>query len=125
MKTIIFFAIMTLVISSMSTSHHYFISEAQGQVKDTDMDIIDKLIACESSGNPMAYNPKDNDGLPKYGILQYRLETFKEQAIKYNILPKTADFKKEIWNEELQIEVARHMIRDGMVGRWGCARVLN
>lgn len=83
--------------------------------------VIEKLIACESAGDPNAYNPKDNDGLPKYGILQYRLETFREQAILYKMLPKNANFEEEIKNPDTQIALAKLMIADGKIGRWGCS----
>lgn len=40
---------------------------------------------CESRGNPKAVNPKDLDGTPSYGILQFKPGTFWGFAKKYNL----------------------------------------
>lgn len=76
--------------------------------------IIIRLISCESGFNTKAYNPKDTDGLPAYGILQFKMKTFMTYAKRYGI--KNPD----IWNPKQQIEVAILMIRDGQVRQWGC-----
>ncbi len=83
-------------------------------------EIVVELMKCESSNGLNRYNPEDNDGLPKYGILQFRYDTFKEQAILYKMLPKNADFQTLIWNDDLQIPLATKMVEDGKGWRWGC-----
>jgi len=75
--------------------------------------IIDCLIKYESSGNPEAYNRRDTDGKPKYGILQFGKDTFKEFCIdKYGLYDN-------IWSVSSQKTCAHRMIQDGYGGRWG------
>ena len=55
---------------------------------------LDKLAFCESGdknhpkGNPNAVNPKDSDGKPAYGLMQYKLGTFMYLSKKYEVYPE-------------------------------------
>ncbi len=73
-----------------------------------------RIGVCESHWYANAYNPKDTDGLPKYGALQYRWSTFYGYAKKYGVE------NPNIWNPRQQIEVAVLMVRDGQAWQWGC-----
>ena len=92
-------------------------------VKEPTNLIIEKLIACESSGNPLALNKKDAHG-ESIGILQYRRETFREQMIKYHFIDTSeweeSDWENAIWDSIIQKKLARLMIADNLGGRWGC-----
>jgi len=67
-------------------------------------DFLDCLIFRESSGNPEAYNPKDIDGLSKFGLFQFRRETFEEWCVdKYGL-------ENDIWNGKIQVKCAKKMI---------------
>lgn len=43
------------------------------------------LIQCESNGRPEAVNPKDRDGTPSYGLLQFKPSTFEMFSKAYGI----------------------------------------
>lgn len=113
------------IIFSLLTSDPILLYQSTSTPYVTTAQRIERLSLCESSNTKEAYLPMDSDGFPKYGLLQFRLETFREQAILYKILPKTADFKKEIWSPELQKQVATRMIDDGKGYRWGCWNKIN
>jgi len=79
--------------------------------------VYGSLISClssyESQGNPKAFNPKDTDGYPKYGLLQFHKPTFQEFCVKkYN-------YRNDIWDEEIQRLCADRMIQEGYAGYWG------
>lgn len=77
----------------------------------------DALIRClihfESKGDPEAYNPRDTDGKPKFGILQFGRTTFQEECVEER------GFRNDIWDPDIQKECASEMIGDGQLGRWG------
>lgn len=84
----------------------------------------DPLIYCfmvqESSLNPKAYLKADSDGTPRYGILQFKRETYIENCVfKYGY-----DYN-DIWDVTNQAECTRRMINDGMVKRWGLRTRIN
>ena len=75
--------------------------------------IVEKLIKCESRGNPRAYNKNDLDNTPSYGILQFKPGTLYSFGMEFKLLP--SDFpENEILNRmdepDLQIAVAKKMI---------------
>lgn len=126
MKTLIFiFIIVLLGLTLLLSQSKVYFFENVFAYEDTTEEVIRQLFYCEARNNPNAYNVKDNDGLPKYGSLQFRKETFKEQAILYKILDKTADFETLIWDKDIQFEVARKMIKDGKLYRWGCGKFIS
>lgn len=49
------------------------------------------LIQCESNGRPEAVNPKDRDGTPSYGLLQFKPSTFEMFSKAYGIEGKLMD----------------------------------
>lgn len=60
---------------------------------------------CESKGRPEALNPKDKDGTPSYGLLQFKPGTFNTYAKLYGIDPK-AGYK----DAETQEKIVSQMI---------------
>lgn len=76
-----------------------------------------RLVQCESAFNQVAYNPKDSDGLPAIGLLQFKQATFYQFANKYGVKDAW------VWNPLQQIRVATLMIRDGYAHLWGCSRI--
>lgn len=67
---------------------------------------LSKIIVCESNWNPQAYNPKDTDGFPKFGLLQFHKPTFYGAG------------GKDIWSYEEQLEIGAEMMGDGYWRRW-------
>jgi len=65
---------------------------------------------CESQGNPKAINPRDSDGTPSYGLLQFKPSTYAEFAKLYG-LASTTDYMNPIE----QIQIVEHMIIDNRV----------
>ncbi len=92
-------------------------------VRDNTDEIINRLIACESSGKPLAVNKDESHGISA-GILQFRRETFIEQFKKYKLADTTgweeADFDNAWWDSTLQRKLAKLMLNDGMGKRWSC-----
>jgi len=74
--------------------------------------VLDCLAGLESSNNPWAYNPRDNDGLPAYGLLQFKDFTFKEKCVDEFGLPD------DIWDGRIQCECAARLIALGESWRW-------
>lgn len=76
--------------------------------------VLQKVIDCESGGKVDAYNPKDTDGYPKYGILQFHLPTFIAWA-------KAAEIDEpDVWNPEQQISLYKWAAKNGKLRSWGC-----
>jgi len=73
-----------------------------------------RVAKCESSMNPKALNPKDSDGLPAYGLFQFKKTTFDTYAKKAGIE------NPDIWNEDHQTQVAAFMFSTGQKKQWGC-----
>ena len=77
---------------------------------------LDPLLSCliekESSWNELAYNPRDIDNLPKFGLLQFEERTFKEWCVgKYGL-------KNDIWDGQVQVQCFNLMVADGQIGKW-------
>ena len=75
--------------------------------------IIEKLIKCESGGDSKAYNPRDLDSTPSYGILQFKPGTLYSFGMEFKLLP--VDFPRyeiinRMFESDLQIAVAKKMI---------------
>ena len=66
------------------------------------------LIACESQGNPKAINPKDRDGTPSYGLLQFKPSTFEMFSKAYGI-------EGELMDPEAQKAIVVRMMDDKSV----------
>lgn len=71
------------------------------------------VVQNESGGNPRAYNPKDTDGRPKYGLLQFGWEEF------YSWSPKAGIINPEIYNPNHQTIVWEWAAKNGLLRRWG------
>jgi len=73
-----------------------------------------RVAMCESTMNPKALNPKDVDGLPAYGLFQFKKTTFIGYAQKAGLE------NPDIWNVEHQAQVAAYMFAHGEKRQWGC-----
>lgn len=68
---------------------------------------LDALEWCESRGVETAVNPRDRDGTPSYGALQFKPSTYAYFAKRYG-LASTTDYT----NAAQQREIVRRMIAD-------------
>lgn len=66
------------------------------------------LIQCESNGRPEAVNPKDRDGTPSYGLLQFKPSTFEMFSKAYGI-------EGELMDPEAQKAIVIRMMDDKSV----------
>jgi hypothetical protein len=71
------------------------------------------IAKCESTYNPKAFNPKDVDGRPKYGLFQFDKDTFATYAPMSGI--KTMD----IWDPAQQAHTTAYMLSIKQ-DQWGC-----
>lgn len=71
---------------------------------------LEDLIACESGGRPGAINPKDRDGTPSYGLLQFKPSTFAMFSKAYGI-------EGELMDPEAQKAIVVRMMDDRSV-KW-------
>ena len=71
---------------------------------------LEDLVMCESSGRPEAINPKDVDGTPSYGLLQFKPSTFEMYIKRYKMTG-------ELMDEEVQKAIVRKMMDDEKV-KW-------
>ena len=70
---------------------------------------LDRLVACESGGDVHAINPKDRDGTPSYGLLQFKPSTFAYFSKAYGI--SSADYMDPV----AQRLIVEHMMHDRTV----------
>lgn len=120
-RLLIAIALAVLLYGYLKTNTYEFKRESGGIVLDSSKDaatgqidaIIEKLVACESGGNPNAYHPKDGDGTDSVGILQFKVKTFVHYALAYDLFPYAdAAELPNLWNDpDAQIKVAKEMIR--------------
>jgi hypothetical protein len=66
----------------------------------------------ESNNNPLAYNPMDSDGLPAFGLLQFKRGTFVEQCVQ------RFGFPDDIWDGQIQMACASLMLAEKQDWRW-------
>jgi len=77
-------------------------------------EIIEKLIQCESRGDPNAIG---DSGRAK-GILQFHEATFQQYCVeKYG-------YYDDIWWEEIQKNCCAEMLRDGLENQWSCYQLI-
>ena len=89
------------------------VSNSDGIDEDNVWQIIDNLIQCESLGRRGAINPKDIDGRPKYGELQYDIRTWKMWENEF-------DFKGDPMDRQDAIQMTRLALLAGYGYHWGC-----
>lgn len=68
------------------------------------------LVKCESRGDPGAVNPKDRDGTPSYGLLQFKPSTFEMFSRAYGIGTPT-----DYMDPQAQREIVLRMMGDRTV----------
>ena len=76
------------------------------EIYDISFERLKKIIECESQFSPKAYNPKDTDGFPKFGLLQFHKPTFYGAG------------GKDIWSWQEQLDIGVKMMADGYWNRW-------
>ena len=103
----------------------WIIPQIDWQVYLTMFPEIVSVAKCESGnknnplGNPNALNPKDSDGLPAKGLLQFKDKTFYSWA-------KLAGLSEpDIWNPNQQIVLYRWAKENGLRKHWGCFNQLS
>lgn len=84
-----------------------------GITEENVFSVLDSLIRCESSGRRGAINPKDIDGRPKYGELQYDLRTWAMWEKEFN-------FKGNPMNRRDATHLTRLALLAGYGYHWGC-----
>jgi len=73
--------------------------------------LIDKLVECESGGNPEALGDQGR----AHGILQFHQPTFQQFCVdRYG-------FTDNIWDEETQKNCCAEMLSNGLEGHWTCS----
>lgn len=80
---------------------------------DVPEDWLVRVAWCESSMLPYAYNPRDSDGLPDFGLFQFHWQTFMAYAPQI-------DRAKGPNNAWAAADVAARMFALGQAGQWGC-----
>lgn len=78
------------------------------QLTDRQATWLDALIWCESKAVPSAVNPKDRDGTPSYGYLQFKPSTLAYFEQKYGITGP-------LMSSTTQKEIVTQMILQGGV----------
>ena len=73
---------------------------------------LDCMIQIESGGNPDAINPEDTDGLPAFGLLQFKRGTFNQFCVN------EYDYPDDIFNGNIQYLCASKMILSGQGWHW-------
>jgi hypothetical protein len=76
------------------------------QLSDRQQAWLGALEWCESNATPTAINPKDSDGTPSYGILQFKPSTLTLFETKYNI-------KGDLMSSSTQTAIVTQMILKG------------
>ena len=78
--------------------------------------LVDKMAVCESTDNPLAVNLVDRDGTSSFGRFQFKPQTLKYYAEKYNLADISAWEKEDIMNwiydGNFQEQIFRKMLYD-------------
>lgn len=72
------------------------------------------LAGCESTLDEKAFNPKDIDGEPKYGVFQYDADTWIWFQVEMGIEPTL-----NIYSGDDQLLVTRWAMKNGKASHWG------
>ena len=98
----------------------FMFSTAHAQESKLDLDLANKIMACESGGKVSAYNPNDG-GTPSYSLFQFKLRTFRDFGVIYKVFPEGTtleEAKKYIWSPAYQGAIAMGMMADGLYMHW-------
>jgi hypothetical protein len=98
----------------------FLTGNTHAQESNLDLKLFNEIVKCESNFNPRAYNPTDG-GSPSYGLLQFKISTFRNFGIIYGVFPKGTtlqEAKKYIWRPEYQGAIAMGMMADGLYSHW-------
>ena len=77
---------------------------------------MNRLMKCESGGNPQALNPTDPNGGSK-GLFQYQTNTF-------NLWAKEIGETRDIWDAEAQIRLTAYALSQNRQSHWSCFKIL-
>ena len=103
------------------SNHAITISQIQNIIENREQDPIPYgpylavLRMCESGWRDSAINPKDTDGTPSLGPLQFKIGTFINFGKKYGILPASTtrqEAKALIFTYKLQRDITIGMLND-------------
>jgi hypothetical protein len=100
------------VISCERGKYHPAAFEPTEAILEPMARVLDCLAGLESSNNPLAYNPRDSDGFPAWGLLQFKDFTFKEKCVDEFGLPN------DIWDGQIQRACAARLIAHKEEWRW-------
>ena len=104
--------LITLLLAPIYTPYTFAI-ENKPEINKTYLGELYDLALCESSLNPLAYNPKDTDGKEKFGLFQFDKDTFNWALKRYGL-------EGDIWDYKLQLDLTQRLIKDGYARKWGC-----
>jgi soluble lytic murein transglycosylase-like protein len=117
MKTSIFAAaiLATAFLSARAfapaiTPTETYVRPAQPALTSEQQAWLGALEWCESGGNPKAINPKDSDGTPSYGLLQFKPSTYALFAKAYGLASTT-----NYMDASEQVAIVTGMIESGTV----------
>lgn len=74
--------------------------------------ILTDLARCESTNDPGATNPKDLDGTPSHGLLQFKPSTLYAFNKEFSVLPdiEPDEIHNVLYDPQIQVAVAVKMI---------------
>ena len=85
----------------------------------TPSDLLFEMKKCESAGNPLAVNPKDTDGTPSWGCLQFKPSTLKMYAERYGLADtenwEWVDTQNFLYDCDFQSQIFLRMLKDPLV----------
>lgn len=124
------FTVVSIASANTTELHYERMHEPEMQKVLADLEVIlnalaqeiwiQRLIKCESGGNPRALNA-DDGGSRSVGILQFKDKTFMHFSKVYEL----SNIPQDIWRAENQIELVRKMLNDGLENHWAnCTRKL-
>ena len=106
-----------LIITAPQSVSEVKVEYTVTETRHSKQDFIDFLIQCESGGNDKAINPRDRDGSPSWGLLQFKPDTLYKYVKRYSILPsiESQEIMNVIFDGELQVRVLKEMLEDPAV----------
>lgn len=82
---------------------------------NVDPKLVEKVMLCESSGNPNAINNHEPNNVPSVGIMQFQRKTF-------DYMSKEMGEQLDFYSYHDQIKLATWAISNGMGRHWTCYR---
>lgn len=86
-------------------------------LSDEDAELMKKVVFCESSNNPKAFNPHDPNSGSK-GIAQFQDATFAHYAKEVGLVDP------DVWNPFHSLDVMAYMFSKNEHGQWSCYKMV-